>query len=183
MEAQRDFQAVNKHLTTLNGAQQLRLRQAVTFAYDHLEVVDNLYKQWAKKVKDLGGTLAMKGLNKATLAISAQSPGELGALAQNLQAQINDFTSEMGTVYKGGNSSTDETLRLAAGNLKADWNEQTWNKAIGLLRTSLTIRKNSISTTEAAGVTPGSPYNPAVPPKEALPTQGGSSRIKILKVE
>jgi hypothetical protein len=165
MEAERDYKAVNKHLTTLNGAQQLRLRQAVSFAYDHLEVVDNLYRQWAAKAKASG----FKVVNKAALAASAQLPGEMGALAQNLQAQINDFTSEMGTVYKGGNASTDETLRLAAGNLKADWNEQTWNMAVTKLKQSLTIRRNSINTTEAVGVTPGSPYMPPVPEKEPLP--------------
>jgi hypothetical protein len=43
----------------------------------------------------------------------------------------------MGTVYKGGNSSTDETLRLASGNLKADWNDETFTRAVKQLKTTL----------------------------------------------
>lgn len=167
--AERDWKSIQKHLTTLNGAQQERLRQAISFAHDHLQVVDDLYKQWATKAKSSG----FKAINKAALKLSSQMPGEMGALAQNLLAQINDFTSEMGTVYKGGNASTDETLRLAAGNLRADWNEQTWNKAVGLLKQSLTIRKNSINTSQPIGVSSSSPYLPPMAGKEALPGSAG----------
>jgi hypothetical protein len=159
-QAESDWKAVQKHLTTLNGAQQERLRQSVSFAYDSLDQIDNLYGQWKK----LAGPSGFKIINKANLAASAQLPGETGAVAQNLVALINDFTSEMGTVYKGGNSSTDETLRLASGNLKADWNDETFTRAVKQLKTTLGIRRSSIVHSQAAGVSEGSPYNPGTSP-------------------
>jgi hypothetical protein len=157
--AEQDWKAIQKHLSTMNGPAQERLRQAVSFAYGSLDQVESLYGEWKKAA----GVSGVKVFNKASLAASKQLPGEAGAIATNLEALINDFTSEMGTVYKGGNSSTDETLRLAAGNLKADWNEETFARAVKQLRQSLTIRKNSYMNSEAIGVTPNSPYAPTQP--------------------
>ncbi len=154
--ATRDWQAVQKHLATLNGPQQERLRQAITFTYDSLEIIENLYEEW----KDAARVSGYRVLNRANLAASKQLPGKAGEIAQNLEAQINDLTSELGTVYKGGNGSTDESLRLASENLKADWNDATFNRALGQIRTNLAIRRNSILTSQPAGVTPGSPYAP-----------------------
>jgi hypothetical protein len=165
--AQLDFKAIEKHLATLNGAQQERLRQAVTFTYDSLDVVESLYDDW-KKTGLPGG---FKIWNKAALAAAAQMPGETGAKAQALQSQINDLISELGTVYKGGNASTDESLKLAGENLKGEWNDVTFKKALQLVRKNLQIRKNSIMSSSAAGVREGSPYATA-PGTQVGPTPG-----------
>jgi len=157
--ATRDWQAIQKHLATLNGAQQERLRQAISFTHDSLNIIEDLYQQW----KEAAGVSGYKVLNKGTLAAMKQLPGEKGAIAQSLESQINDLTAELATVYKGGNASTDEGLRLAAENLKADWNETTFDQAIEQIRKNLTIRKNSILTSQPVGVTPNSPYNPPTP--------------------
>src|SRR5208283_2268687 len=101
-----------------------------------------------------------KVFNKASLATAKQMPGEAGNLAHRLDAQIADLTSELGTVYKGGNSSTDESLKLAAKNLESDWNEQTFKSAINQIRQNLEIRKNSIRHSQPAGVTENSSYVP-----------------------
>lgn len=154
--ADQDWHATQKHLATLNGAQQERLRQAVSFTDDSLHILDGLYGQWQK----VGPTSGWKVFNKASLATSKQLPGEAGNLAHRLEAQISDLTSELGTVYKGGNSSTDESLKLAAKNLEADWNESTFKDSINQIRQNLEIRKNSIRHSQAAGVTEGSPYTP-----------------------
>ena len=164
--ADRDWHAVQRHLSTLNGAQQERLRQAITFTSDSLDNIESLYKEW----QQIAPTSGFKILNKATLAAAKQAPGRMGQVATNLESQINDLTSELGTVYKGGNASTDESLRLAAGNLKADWNEETFKRGVQQIRKNLSIRKNSILTSQPAGVSPNSPYNP---PSEK-PTSTGS---------
>lgn len=163
--AESDWKAIQKHLSTLNGAQQERLRQAITFTADSLDVIDGLYAEW----KATGLQSGVKIFNKAALAAAKQLPGNAGATANTLQAQINDLTAELGTVYKGGNSSTDESLRLAAENLKADWNEETFNKAMKTIRTNLRIRKNSIMTSEAVGVSANSPYKPPQAGEQAPP--------------
>jgi hypothetical protein len=174
--ATRDWQAIQRHLSTLNGPQQERLRQAITFTYDSLDVIDELYNQW----KQLGATSGYRVLNKAALATSKQVPGQLGAAATALEAQINDLTSELATVYKGGLSSTDDTLRLAASNLGADYTEEQFRKSMQVIRRNLQIRRNSILQSEPVGVTPGSPLTgspaaraPALPAAPAAAQPAG----------
>ncbi len=157
--AQRDWTAVQKHLSTLNGQQQERLRQAISFTSDSLDNIEDLYNQWSK----IGPASGFKILNRAALSASKQLPGEAGSIATNLEAQINDLTSELGTVYKGGNASTDESLRLAAENLKGDWNDPTFRRALTQIKKNLTIRRNSMLNSQAAGVSPNSPYSPPSP--------------------
>lgn len=144
-KATEDWTATKKYLTTLNGQQQTRLRQSVTFANDSLGLVQSLSDQWN------GGQFPL--LNKANLA--AAKAGAYGkdaqSIATRLDAQIADLTSELGTVYKGGNSSTDESLKLAAQNLNANWSKQTLDDAIKQIRTNLAIRTNSIKNTGASG--------------------------------
>lgn len=166
--AERDWKAINRHLSTLNGAQQERLRQSVTFAYDSLPVLDDLYKRWQK----LGPNSGFKLFNRASMQAAKQLPGEAGAVAQALDTEIGDFTSELGTVYKGGNASTDASLALAAKNLSGDWNEDTFKEGLKLAKTNLGIRRNSIVTSEPAGVSLNSPYNP--PPASSPAAPGGA---------
>ncbi len=155
-EAERDWKAINKHLSTLNGAQQERLRQAISFTYDTVPQIEAAYAEWKKQA----GVSGFKVLNKGNLAAMKQLPGAPGSAATNLEALIADFTSELGTVYKGGNSSTDESLKLAAKNLEGNWNDQTFSDAIKRIRQSLKIRQNSIATSETQGVSADSPYQP-----------------------
>lgn len=156
-KAESDWHATQKHLATLNGAQQERLRQAVTFTGDSLGIIEGLYDQWQK----VGITSGWKSFNKASLATAKQLPGQAGNIANRLEAQINDLTAELGTVYKGGNSSTDESLKLAAKNLEADWNEKTFKDALGQIKQNLEIRKNSITHSQVAGASGDNPYNPS----------------------
>lgn len=155
-KSESDWNATQKHLATMNGAQQERLRQAVSFTKDSLGMIEDLYGQWKK----VGPNSGVKLFNRAGLEAAKQLPGEAGSVATRLEAQINDLTSELGTVYKGGNSSTDESLKLAAGNLKGEWNEQTFGAAVKQIRQNLQIRENSIKNSRAAGVSDDSPYTP-----------------------
>lgn len=144
--AELDYRATEKRLLTLNGPQQLRLRQAVTFAADSLGIVEELAGKWK------GGRFPI--LNRANLA--AAKNGAYGQNAQSiatqLETQIADLTSELGTVYKGGNSSTDESLRLAAKNLSADWEYGQLMNNVKLIRRNLDIRSNSLKVTGTAGL-------------------------------
>lgn len=172
--ANRDWQAINKHLATLQGPAQETLRQSVEFAYQSLDVIDDLYSQWQK----LGGPGGYRALNKANLFLAKQSPGEAGRVAQQLDAQIADLVTALATVYKGGNASTNQTLLLAAKNLSGDWNEEQFRGALDQARKNLQIRRNSINTSAPVGVTPGSPYlpqsqgGPQAAAPSALPSPG-----------
>lgn len=169
--AQSDWKAMQKHLSTLNGAQQERLRQAVNFTYDSLDLIEENFEALNKRA----GSTQFPVLNKANLARlrhGITTDKEAQSLATNLEAQINDLTSELGTVYKGGNASTDETLRLAAENLKGEWNPTTFRSALKQIRQNLAIRRNSINTSQPAGVSENSPYNTM--PKE---TSTGGTKV------
>jgi hypothetical protein len=150
-QAELDYHATQKYLTTLNGAQQTRLRQATNFAYDSLNIIDDLAKKW-----DAGN---FPPLNRARML--AAKNGAYGPVAQDiaiqLSTQIADMTSELGTVYKGGNSSTDESLKLAAQNLQGDWPTHSLLNNTKLIRRNLDIRKNSMTSTGAAGLSTGDP--------------------------
>lgn len=145
-KAQEDWTATNKYLATLNGSQQVRLRQAVNQVSETLPLVEQLAGQWN------GGQFPI--LNKANLKLA--KGGAYGAQAQSvatqLEAEIADLTSELGTVYKGGNSSTDESLKLAASQLSADWSKQTMLDAIALAKKNIQYRKNSITNTGVGGI-------------------------------
>lgn len=153
--ATEDWTATQKYLSSLNGSQQLRLRQAVDFTHDSLDVVEELANEW----KAGGFPL----LNRAKL--TAARNGALGAKAQSiatrLESQISDLVSELGTVYKGGNSSTDESLKLAAQNLRSEWSLPTLLDNVNQVRRNLEIRRNSL---RASGPIAGSgnPYAPQV---------------------
>ncbi len=140
MGAEMDYHATKKYVTGLNGPQQIRLKQATKFSYDSLDVIDQLNKEW------IGGRFPI--LNKANLKLAVN--GALGVEAQKiatkLDTQIADLVSELATVYKGGYASTDDTLMLAAKNLSADWSYEQLESNIGLVRTNLKIRLNSLSS-------------------------------------
>ena len=134
----------------MNGTQQVRLQQAVIFSYDSLSIIDQLNKEWA------GGGFPILNKVNLTLAMNGIYGANAQSLATRFNAQINDLTSELGTVYKGGNSSTDESLKLAAGNLNSSWSQKTLTDAINLARMNLQIRKNSIA--QSTNI-PGNQYN------------------------
>lgn len=140
-----DYNATKRHMSTLNGPQQLRLRQAVSFTSESLGLVEDLAKQWK------GGNFP--ALNKINLKLAEE--GLYGQKAQSiatkLDNQIADLQSELATVYKGGNSSTDESLRLASKQLRGYWGEKTLLDNVGLIRKNLALRSQSIAATQVAG--------------------------------
>ncbi len=133
-----DWSATQKYLGTLNGAQQVRLRQAVNFTKESLPLVEDLAKEW-----DAGRFPLLNAAN-LKLAKNGAFGQKAASVATKLDAQIADLTSELGTVYKGGNSSTDESLALAAKNLSSNWSKQTLLDNITQIRKNMAIRENSI---------------------------------------
>jgi hypothetical protein len=158
VKANLDWSATTKHIATLNGSQQTRLRQAVDVAYHSLDVIDDLSSKWK------GGRFP--ALNKANLAAAKAGVygEEVASVARQLEGQITDLTSELGQVFMGGNSPTDHALQLAGKNLSADWSQKVLGDMTALARTNLQIRRNSMSNVGVAGASANNPYDtPAVP--------------------
>lgn len=165
--ADKDWRATKKRLLSLNGPQQIRLMQATNFAYDSLDIVDELAEEW-----DAGQFAPLNSVN--LFAAEQGAYGEKAAsVATRLVAQINDLVSELGTVYKGGNSSTDESLKLAATNLKAKWSRKVLFDNTKQVRRNLRIRKNSMKSTPIMGLDKPSQYT----------NHSGGSKFEILEVK
>ena len=154
--ATQDWNAIKRHVLTMNSAAQLRMRQATRFAYESLDLVEQYANEW-----DAG---QFPALNSIELAAARQ--GVLGPEAQRVGTQlhsvITDLQSELATVYRGGLSSTDTSIELAAENLKTEWSKEQLIENVKLMRTTLRIRLNSIEQTGVSG-TPGNQYNIAPP--------------------
>lgn len=150
--ANTDWIATTKHLATMNGAQQLRLNQSVNALPDLLDTVDTLASKWK------GGRFPL--LNKANLAAAKNGVyGEdVASVARQLDAQIADVTADLGNVYMGGNSPTDQALSLAGKSLSGDWSQKTLTDMVALARKNVTIRQNSIKHTGVAGASADNPY-------------------------
>lgn len=144
-EATLDWSGTQRWLSTLNGAQQTRLRQATDFAFESLDVIDDLSKEVGKHLDRSKFPI----LNRAALTAAKNGlMGEEAAIAAgNLEQQINDLQSEIATVYKGGNSPTDIGLKQATAILSSDWDEKRLKSAVDLARRNLRIRLNSIKQT------------------------------------
>jgi hypothetical protein len=173
-KATQDWTGQQKLIGTLNSATQVRIRQAVRLVKESLPLIRTLAQEW-----QAGGFPA---LNKARLETA--KAGGLGPKAQSLatriEAEINDITSELGTVYKGGNSSTDESLRLAASQLNANWSEQTLMDAIDLAETNIKYRENSLKLL-AAGINQDNTYATNQAPPDAEPVGNAAAGLSDVR--
>ena len=151
-DARIDWEATKKHIQTMNGAQQLRLNQAINSLPDMLDNVDALSKQWK------GGNFAI--LNRANVALAkggAYGP-DAASIANQLDAQIADVVADLGNVYMGGNSPTERALELAGKSLKAEWSEKVLVDMVALAKKNVTIRRNSINATGVQGASENNAY-------------------------
>ncbi|HEX7767995.1 MAG TPA: hypothetical protein VF443_14885, partial [Nitrospira sp.] len=168
-----DWVATQKHIATLNGAQQLRLNQSINQLPELLDSVDGLASKWK------AGRFPI--LNKANLALAKGGAfgKDAASIANQLDAQIADVTADLGNVYMGGNSPTDEALNLAKKALDANWDEKVLHDMVGLARQNVQTRKNSIRNTGVQGASENNPYAPK--PEVAPPT--GRYNPKTGKIE
>ncbi len=201
--AEQDWRATSRYMQSLNSTQQLRLRQAVGNAYHSLDTIEAAAKAWEggnfqdlnkarlalAKRGNIGGSVkaAIPMLNKETGRIEMRTKEWTAAeIAQVLEAQIADVTSELANVYMGGNSPTDHALSLAGENLSADWDKKRLLTLIDQSRTNLKIRENSMNV-GPAGVTgtytpPGAAdAAPPVPPQQAAPSTAPQAVVDYMK--
>jgi hypothetical protein len=162
-----DWNATQKHISTMNGNQQLKLNQAINALPEMLDKVDALAAQWK------GGRFPL--LNKANLSLAKNGVygPDVASVANQLDAQIADVTADLGNVYMGGNSPTDHALGLAAKSLSGSWSEKVLHDMTNLARNNVQIRSNSIKHTGVAGASPTNPYAP--PSASLVPAGAGST--------
>lgn len=127
------------NLKNLNGPGQLRLRQGISQLEPTLESAKALADEW-------NGS-GFPPFNKAMLLAAANDPADpkKAALANNLLAQVDHVTAELGQVYMGGNSPTDAAFKLSASQLNGDWSAPVFDAAIKQIMENLSYRKSSLN--------------------------------------
>jgi len=166
-----DWRATQKHIATLNGAQQTRMGQAIDNASHSLDVIDELAKKWD------AGRFPMLNRAQLKIAIGGGMGPEAQKLATQLEGQISDVTSELANVYMGGNSPTDHALELAAKNLSADWSRPQLTGMVAQSKRNLQIRANSMKNVGVAGASANNPYAQQGEPLVTSPGGGGKEQV------
>ncbi len=137
----REWTATKRAIGALNSNSQVRLAEVINKASESLDKVEELNKQWSDNASRWG----IKALNKAQLRLAqngAYGP-EAQSVAQRLDAQIADVTSELAQSIMGGNSPTDHAFELAKRNLSADWTQKTLTDSIQQARYNLNLAQNA----------------------------------------
>ena len=141
-QANSEWNATQKFLSSMNSEKQVRLRQAITSVKDALGGLEQLNNEMVRS--------NFAPLNKAQLAIQANSGN---ALATKFLGQINIIQDELGQVFMGGNSPTERALELAINTLKGNWSQKQLQVAIDNVRTNLGYRENAINYAGVQGAT------------------------------
>jgi hypothetical protein len=166
-----DWAATQKHIATLNGAQQTRLMQAIDSLPAMLDRVDDFAAQWK------AGGFPLLNSAHLKLAKGGAYGTKAATIANGLEAQIADVTADLGNVYMGGNSPTDHALDLASRSLKAEWSEPVLHKMVTLARDNIQTRRNSILHSQPVGASAGNPYAP--PPAASAPAAAPPGRQRV----
>jgi hypothetical protein len=157
--AQSDWNATQRHIASMNGTKIAGLMSSANTAQESLGNIEKLYNEWVQ----IGPASGLRIFNRAGLRAARNLPGRAGAVAQALEMNIADLTAELGNVYMGGNSPTDQALKLASHNLAADWNEEQFREAIKQARQNIGYRINSIRSSPVIGASAGNTYAPPLP--------------------
>ena len=167
--ATNEWGAMQKYLAAANGPSQVRMAQAVSMIPQQVAKIRYLYDQW----KQMAPVSGIKQFNRGAIFAAKQTGGDLGALANALDAQIADLTSELGFVYTGGNAPTDHSFKLAGQNLSANWDEASFDMALKNIEDAARYRKNAMGSTGPMGVQ-GNRYGQQQPSSAPPVPRGGS---------
>jgi hypothetical protein len=136
--ARLDWLGTQKAIASMNSTQQFRLRNAINFTTEHAGMVHRLYKEYRANA---GPSLPLNTLNRAELKLRAEN-GDPAAVT--LLGNINELVGDLATIYQGGNTPTEMSMKLAMEVLRGEWTEEQFDKAMSTLQQVLQYRKNSI---------------------------------------
>ncbi|MDD2277365.1 MAG: hypothetical protein PHP56_12635, partial [Smithellaceae bacterium] len=160
-KAVQDWTSMQKRLSSMNSATQLRLSQAVFALEGSVEQARRLYSEW----QDTGLPTGFSSFNRVALKAASELPGEKGVVARTLISHIEDMAAELATIYRGGNTATDMALEQARRSLDSNWNKEQFDKNLELISQNLKIRKNSIVNSAYIA---GNIYNPEIQGVESV---------------
>jgi hypothetical protein len=136
-----EYDATKRFVQSANSTTQIRLRQAIDFGTESTKNIIQLSDDLTRGPNPI--------LNRAQLELAKQ--GVFGQEQQKkatlLDQQIADTIADLGNVYMGGNSPTDEGLKLASKNLQGEWSAPQLKAAAENVQKLLGFRSNAIKST------------------------------------
>lgn len=157
VQMQQQAAAANRNIQSMNGPQQLRLRQTIGEIAGQngqpgmLDKLQSVADDW-----NGSGLPALNGAN--LLAAKNGAYGETGIeKATQFQAELADVTPALATVFSNGNAATDKALANAQNVFMADTSKDAFDKLITLARQNLAYRQNALDQAPAGAA--GNRYN------------------------
>ncbi len=175
-----DWKATQKYVSSLNSTQQVKLQQSISSASELLPKIDGIYNEW-KKLAPVSG---FKIANHAALVAMKNMPGRAGAVASALDTQIAELTADLGNIYMGGNSPTDQALKLGHQALQSDWGPEAFEEGLKQAKLNIGIRQNSMKHGSGpAGLSGTTNYAPGAGAEApaAAPAPGGYQPLPSFK--
>ena len=165
-QATLDYYARQRGAAAANSNPQLRLRQAIDFAGQSTDKIEQLFGELQKT----GIVTGSQPVNKALQWMATKGSGDASKYANILKGQMADLTGELASVYMAGGVPTDNAFKLAKENLDQAWNAPTFAEGINQIRQNLTNRSKSIVNTQP--ILPGAQNRGAAPAQAPAPSGG-----------
>jgi hypothetical protein len=167
--ATNEWKGMQSYLAASNGPSQVRMQAAIGMIPQQTAKIRSLWEQWKQEASVSG----IKQFNRAQLAASKQLGGKAGALANALDAQIADLTSELGFVYTGGTAPTDHSFKLAGANLNSQWDDPSIQMALKNIDDAAVYRRNAMGATVPMGTAGANRYDARGSGAQAAPAPAG----------
>ena len=137
--------AETKLAQTLQGPQQVRLRQSIDSVLQGLNELESINQEFDR--------FGIRIFNKAKITALVNGAGskEQQDVAQRFVTQMIGLQDEFGNVIMSGNSPTDQALKLAGNIFKSDYNNTSVKASISQARRLLTMRRTAIENVGVSG--------------------------------
>jgi len=168
--AQADWIATKRAISSMNSPQQQRIRENLAKARKDFDLLERLYNDWQKTWMPKTG---MRYFNKKELQAAMNLPGKAGAAAQQLYSTANLVAGDMGSILMGSNSPTDHGLQMGQSMLSADWNQETFQKALDTLRIDIKNRESSMNNVNVVGINVDGTMGPVSSSGQPIQPQSG----------
>jgi hypothetical protein len=169
-KAQMDYAGTTARIRSMNGAQQIRLRQAIGAMPDMLDKIEGLGQQWQASGRN--GQFPILNRANLTLARNGAYGQQAQQIAVQLDAEIADVSADLATIYRGGNTATDAALEHADQQFSSDWSWPTLKAGLDLARANIRYRQNSLNLVGAGSA--DNPYDVNAPAAVGA-TAGGTA--------
>ncbi len=167
-----DYKGAGSNVSAINGVRDTNLVAALNTTEHTLDLVDDFAKQWSQFSTDypaVNNVTLEAAAGGALIPILGQAKGqEAQRLAIQLKAQMGDSASEIGQMFKNGNTPTDQALAQGAEQLDAKWPIGVILNQTKMIRQNVKKRREGLQSASQGLAAGGAGTNPYL-------TQGGSS--------